>query len=99
MHDATNPQQIHKATSRDFAVAFLRGGFVAPTVGISFEKINCFCLTTQTMQPGKARDMPVVFSVDPKLAKGQHNYAFLHLLPGARAGGGGSDVPDASGHI
>ena len=39
-----------------------------PTVGIYFEKINCFCFTTQTMQPGETRDMAVVFYVDPKLA-------------------------------
>jgi len=39
-----------------------------PTVGIYFEKINCFCFTTQTMQPGEIRDMAVVFYVDPKLA-------------------------------
>jgi len=40
-----------------------------PTVGIFFEKINCFCFTPQTMQPGEMRDMAVVFYVDPKLAK------------------------------
>jgi cytochrome c oxidase assembly protein subunit 11 len=40
-----------------------------PTVGIYFEKINCFCFTAQTMQPGEQRDMAVVFYVDPKLAQ------------------------------
>ncbi len=39
-----------------------------PTVGIYFEKINCFCFTQQTMKPGEKRDMAVVFYVDPKLA-------------------------------
>jgi cytochrome c oxidase assembly protein subunit 11 len=38
------------------------------TVGLYFEKINCFCFTEQTMKPGETRDMAVVFYVDPKLA-------------------------------
>ena len=40
-----------------------------PTVGIYFEKINCFCFTAQTMRPGETRDMAVVFYVDPRLAE------------------------------
>ena len=39
-----------------------------PTVGIYFEKINCFCFTQQTLKAGEKRDMAVVFYVDPKLA-------------------------------
>src|SRR5271155_5557001 len=39
-----------------------------PTVGIYFEKINCFCFTQQTMKPGEKRNLAVVFYVDPKLA-------------------------------
>jgi cytochrome c oxidase assembly protein subunit 11 len=40
-----------------------------PLVGAYFTKINCFCFTQQTMQPGETRDMTVVFYVDPSIVK------------------------------
>jgi cytochrome c oxidase assembly protein subunit 11 len=47
---------------------------VAPlTIGAYFQKINCFCFTEQTMAPGEKRDMPVVFYVDPSIAKDSDN--------------------------
>lgn len=39
-----------------------------PLMGGYFVKINCFCFTEQSFDPGESRDMPVVFYVDPKLA-------------------------------
>ena len=40
-----------------------------PQVGAYFNKINCFCFTPQTLAAGEARDMTVVFYVDPAIAK------------------------------
>jgi cytochrome c oxidase assembly protein subunit 11 len=39
------------------------------SMGIFFQKINCFCFTDQTLKAGEKRDMAVVFYVDPKLAQ------------------------------
>jgi len=39
------------------------------SMGIFFQKINCFCFTDQTLKAGEKRDMPVVFYIDPKLAQ------------------------------
>jgi cytochrome c oxidase assembly protein subunit 11 len=51
------------------------------TVGIYFEKINCFCFTEQTMKPNERRDMAVVFYVDPKLAEdSEQNHVDLITL-------------------
>ena len=34
-----------------------------------FKKVECFCFEQQTMGPKQARQMPVVFFIDPKLPK------------------------------
>jgi cytochrome c oxidase assembly protein subunit 11 len=61
----------YKVTNESARVTTAQAGYNVspPTVGIYFEKINCFCFTQQTMKPGEKRDMAVVFYVDPKLVK------------------------------
>jgi cytochrome c oxidase assembly protein subunit 11 len=78
-----------------------------PTVGAYFEKINCFCFTQQTLQPGEKRDMAVVFYVDVKLAEDVEqnavnnitlSYTFFPVRVPDRPVAEGA-TPDRSGHI
>ena len=60
----------HATNRSDQYSAGLAAYNVAPlTVGSYFQKINCFCFTEQTLGPGESRAMPVVFYIDPAIAR------------------------------
>jgi cytochrome c oxidase assembly protein subunit 11 len=99
----------YKVTNEAARLTAAQAGYnVSPsTVGIYFEKINCFCFTEQTMKPGETRDMAVVFYVDPKLAQDSEqdtlklitlSYTFYPVALPDQAGTESPTTPEKSGH-
>lgn len=53
---------------------------VAPeAAGIYFNKIECFCFTEQTLQPGQSVEMPVSFFIDPKIVEDRETQQLANL--------------------
>ena len=76
------PEQVTDTVAigqRDMAVFYARNNSDKPITGTAsfnvepeqagpyFNKIQCFCFTEQTLQPGQALDMPVLYYVDPAI--------------------------------
>ena len=54
-----------------------------PVTGRYFRKLDCFCFSRQTLAPGEARVMPVLFVIDPgmpaEVAMVTLSYTFFEL--------------------
>ena len=66
-----------------------------------FKKLECFCFKQQTLKAKEAREMPVVFVIDPKLPKDVKNitlsYTFFEVgTPVAQAPQGELESPPAA---
>ena len=65
-----------------------------------FRKLECFCFTRQTLQPGETRRMPVVFVVDPaaprELTTISLSYTFFEVEGNGHQAGGDESAPPAT---
>jgi cytochrome c oxidase assembly protein subunit 11 len=61
-YEAVNPTDRPITGTASYNVApYAAGGY--------FAKIECFCFTEQTLQPGESITMPVTFFVDPRIVE------------------------------
>jgi cytochrome c oxidase assembly protein subunit 11 len=69
--------------------------------GAYFNKIQCFCFTEQTLQPGEEVRMPVLYYVDPKALddpnmKGVEQITLSYTFHQAKTPGAAGSGPDAT---
>jgi cytochrome c oxidase assembly protein subunit 11 len=71
-----------------------------------FNKLECFCFSEYTLQPGEAKNWPVVFVIDPKLPKNVTtitlSYTFFEVggkVPAAPAGQAAAKPAEQAGAV
>jgi cytochrome c oxidase assembly protein subunit 11 len=71
VHPGEQTLVAYRATNNsDHAITGTASFNVTPlTAGVYFDKIQCFCFTEQTLQPGESADLPVTFFVSPEILR------------------------------
>jgi len=71
VHPGAQTQIFFRAVNHSATPVTARAVYnVTPTkIGIYFDKLQCFCFSNQTLQPGQSVDMGVEFFVDPDMLK------------------------------
>ncbi|NTE85597.1 cytochrome c oxidase assembly protein [Agrobacterium rubi] len=72
MFRATNRSPVATTGSAVFNVTPMEAGAY-------FNKVQCFCFTETTLQPGETLEMPVVFFIDPEIVKARETKG-IHTL-------------------
>jgi len=69
VHPGAQNQVFFRAVNRTSVPVTAQAVYnVTPTkAGIYFDKLQCFCFNSQTLEPGQSVDMGVVFFVDPDI--------------------------------
>jgi cytochrome c oxidase assembly protein subunit 11 len=103
-----NALAFYRATNNsDHAVTGSAVFNVSPdSVGLHFNKVQCFCFTEQRLEPGQSVDMAVSFFVDPAFATDEDtkglsemtlSYAFYPAEPAKERGQAAAKVTESGG--
>lgn len=79
----------------------------APSQAAShFNKLECFCFTQYTLEPGEEKSWPVAFVIDPRIAKDVTtitlSYTFFEVggrVPAAPSGSASLSAPNVDGAV